>query len=379
MTTISAWNGWDPLVEVWLGDCWPPEFFEHLESPIRDNFQKIADMTREDLKKIQEFLESRGVTVRRPVIEPDYNRYTFYDGVLIKPPICPRDYTATIGETLYFSDEPYYFLNAKKVPSTWQYWVDEYRRQGQRVATTREPISTAHIIRLGKDLIWDDCYPRAYFDGRMARREKLETRYYKRKVFEERVTDVFTDNFRVHYTNNGGHADGCLSVLRPGLVLGTDYWPAYDQTFPGWEKIMIRNKPEWNDHTWGNYFLDGAGFKWFVPDELNGIGGMHFNRYIEKYASDWIGNYKETYFEVNILILDSKNIMCIGEHPALFEELDKHGINCHVVPFRTRSFWDGGLHCITSDISRLGSCQDYWPERGTPGLGLNIDSDRFAE
>ena len=33
------------------------------------------------------------------------------------------------------------------------------------------------------------------------------------------------------------------------------------------------------------------------------------------------------------------------------------------VPFRHRWFWDGGLHCITLDLYREGTQQDYFPER----------------
>ena len=32
--------------------------------------------------------------------------------------------------------------------------------------------------------------------------------------------------------------------------------------------------------------------------------------------------------------------------------LERHDITPHIVNFRHRYFWDGGLHCITSDISK---------------------------
>ncbi|MFM7856710.1 MAG: hypothetical protein ACKO96_33485, partial [Flammeovirgaceae bacterium] len=102
-----------------------------------------------------------------------------------------------------------------------------------------------------------------------------------------------------------------------------------------------------------------------------------FNGYLHKYCKDWIGNYQETYFEVNIIMLDENNMMCIdtsGAHQPLFELLDKKGINIHVVPFRTRSFWDGGLHCITLDTKRITCKKDYFPERGDNGLSLILDA-----
>jgi hypothetical protein len=33
------------------------------------------------------------------------------------------------------------------------------------------------------------------------------------------------------------------------------------------------------------------------------------------------------------------------------------------VPWRHRYFWDGGLHCITLDLYREGTQQDYFPDR----------------
>ena len=369
MPLINAWNGWDPLEEVWLGDCWPVEFFEHLDGEVRDNFQKISEMTREDLAVIEQFLTDWGVTVRRPKIEPNSDLYKAWNGSLIKPPICPRDYTATLGNTLYFKDHDFYDANRR--PSTWQHWVDYYRSQGESVVEPQRVITTANIVRLGRDIIWDDVFPKIYYSPEFDRKERMQMRYFRYRNFEERVNDLFS-KYRIHYTNNGGHADACLATLREGLILGTDYWPFYEQTFPGWEKIMITSKPEWAEHFKGNYWVNREEFKWFVPSDQEELSNT-FNSYVEEYASDWIGNYRETYFEVNVLVLDSNNIMCIGENPALFKEFQKHGITPHVVPFRTRSFWDGGLHCITNDIRRRGDCKDYWPYRGPVGRGLNID------
>lgn len=38
-------------------------------------------------------------------------------------------------------------------------------------------------------------------------------------------------------------------------------------------------------------------------------------------------------------------------------------ITPHVVPFRHRYFWDGGIHCITLDLDREGKMHDYFPDR----------------
>ena len=50
----------------------------------------------------------------------------------------------------------------------------------------------------------------------------------------------------------------------------------------------------------------------------------------------------------------------LGENDKLFNYLSKKGINVHSVPFRTRTFWDGGVHCLTVDIKRNGKVEDYF-------------------
>jgi hypothetical protein len=40
--------------------------------------------------------------------------------------------------------------------------------------------------------------------------------------------------------------------------------------------------------------------------------------------------------------------------------LKKHHVEPVYVPWRHRFFWDGGLHCITLDLQRKGTQQDYF-------------------
>jgi N-dimethylarginine dimethylaminohydrolase len=77
-----------------------------------------------------------------------------------------------------------------------------------------------------------------------------------------------------------------------------------------------------------------------------------FSKHIFENASDWVGEYKETVFEVNMLVLDEQNVIAMKDYPPLTEWLDKRGINVHLFDLRTRNFWDGGWHCFTLDIHR---------------------------
>ena len=84
---------------------------------------------------------------------------------------------------------------------------------------------------------------------------------------------------------------------------------------------------------------------------------------VDHYFDDWVGNVSETVFDVNILVIDNKNIVVSSHNDQVEEACARHGIEVHVSPFRHRYFWDGGIHCITSDLHREGVMQDYFLER----------------
>jgi hypothetical protein len=172
-------------------------------------------------------------------------------------------------------------------------------------------------------------------------------------------------NYRCHVVSTDGHADGNFCPVVPGLILslkldlyGKDY-TSYDRTFPGWEVIYLK------DQIWDSIlpFLllkqKNKG-KWWVPGhELND----DFTNFVEKWMNHWVGYVEETVFDINILVVDKKNVICNNYNQKVFDAFSRYGITPHIVNFRHRYFWDGGLHCITSDVHRDGTLHDYFPER----------------
>jgi glycine amidinotransferase len=80
--------------------------------------------------------------------------------------------------------------------------------------------------------------------------------------------------------------------------------------------------------------------------------------------SKWVGYVEETVFDVNMLVINEKNVVVNNYNKAVFDALERYGVTPHICNFRHRYFWDGGLHCITSDLDREGEMKDYFPERG---------------
>lgn len=340
---INSFTNWGPLQEVWLGDCYPTHFYDHLESEVRDIFYEITQKTQEDLAVIQRKLEEHGVQVRRPRYDriEDFlwpSGHPTSAGQLRKPMITPRDHSLVFGNSLYGSEYDH---------TAWRDAVTEYAQDpGSRIINRPNipvagHINGANTVRVGRDFY-------------------LDTHWHDGDIDVEYVQQTFKD-YRLHVLNNGGHVDGCFAVAKPGVLITSKYFDDYDRTFPDWHKINIL-EPEFYRHGPISH-RKGPGWngKWWLP---GGSDSAKFNDHVIKHAQDWVGDYTETFFEVNCLVIDEKNILMLGENEGVFRKLEQHGITAHSMPFRTRTFWDGGLHCITLDIRRNDSMIDLFPERG---------------
>lgn len=329
MSIINSHNSWSQLEEVWLGDVYPESWYDHLDPEVRDVFQQITRITKEDLAIIQKTLENLGITVQRPTYT-NIDNFVHSNGVLKKPDICPRDTFLTMGDKLL---TPYGLNHA------WAPVIAQYILAGGKVYEgTSHVINGANVVRLGRDVIVD----RDIFS-----------------VDEVNIDPACLDGYRIIWEKNGGHLDGCFAVLRPGLIIANRYYDGYDRNFPGWECIFL-NESTYADHRKlpppgkeynGKFFIEGISFN------------RAFNKHVIKHAQDWVGDYTETYFELNCLVINESNVMMLGYNAALEKTLNERGITVHWVPFRCRGFWDGGMHCITVDIRRQSSIVDYFPER----------------
>lgn len=331
--SVNSYSGFQPLKEIWLGDCYPSSFYDNLESHTKDAFVKITEMTKKDLDLLQKKLETFGVVVRRPEFENDPTLYTNDKGYLRKPPIVPRDENLTLGETFY------HLRNYYKV-DPWKTHVDKLKENGKVIESNDGGLAclnTPSIVRLGKDIIVD---------------------WGPHKEWWHLIAPIIMEwskDYRVQVNlkndDTFGHSDGIFCPVAPGVIVSTFYNKEYSKTFPDWD-IYYLEEPSMADYN----------CNWFIDDKEI-MSSARFNSHLENFARDWIGNIRETVFEVNMLVIDEKNVLAIAENEKLFNWLDKKGINVHLIDFKTRSFWDGGLHCLTCDINRKGGKQDYFPSR----------------
>ena len=65
----------------------------------------------------------------------------------------------------------------------------------------------------------------------------------------------------------------------------------------------------------------------------------------------------ETVFDVNMLVVDEKNVIVSAHNDQVESACARYGVNVHVSPFRHKYFWDAGIHCITNDLDRMSDGQ----------------------
>lgn len=367
---------WDPLKVCAVGRSYPPEFYSFIQNPrVRSVMERIAIETEEDYQKLIKLLESFGVTIVRTKIRSMTEE-------LSAPPMTPRDYTAMIGDTFYMpantASEDWKNIRGDDWPALCPTSIEQFdaidtniklelsnkfninefselagnhyftlldiknkiESQGNKIIYGKN-VNTAETTRIGKDL---------YFGTHSYHQDQQALRYEAEKAFPD---------YRCHIINTGGHADGTFCPVVPGLIVSLYDISTYADTFPGWEVVYLPGQ------SWDAVrpFLDlkekNRG-KWWVPgEELNDA----FTDFVESWLGHWVGYVEETVFDVNMLVIDEKNVVCNNYNEQVFEAFNRYGITPHIVNFRHRYFWDGGLHCITSDLHREGVQKDYFPER----------------
>ena len=155
----------------------------------------------------------------------------------------------------------------------------------------------------------------------------------------EWMKSILTD-YRFIEVPAGGHIDGKLALLRPGLLMTwrEDFIP---DELKSWNKIIVTDNAKY-------------------PDEFKRTKKQRFySEYVMKYLSDWVGYSQETWFDVNCLSVDENTIITTGHDKDNIKKLERFGFDVIIWNYRHRYFWDGGAHCCTQDTVRLGE-KECW-------------------
>jgi hypothetical protein len=341
-------------------------------------FEKIAIETEEDYQNIIKKLESFGVSCLRPTISVN----SFINGKYQPPPMTPRDYMVMIGDTFYEN----YRFNLKQAyvdikDQTWPEcnsieefailpsWIQEECNNLHKLSEHGQYLSAYddifnHIQEQGNKIKPHQYKDSSMLNGAMISRIGQDlyfgTQSYNQDTseFVSMISQEFPDT-RNHIVNTGGHSDGTYCPVCPGLIISLKDVPTYKDTFPGWEVVYLPGQSWDKVKPFLNLKTKNKG-KWWIPGFEHDQSVIDL---VETWLGHWTGYVEETVFDVNMLIIDPKNVIVFNYNKQVFDALDRYGITPHIVPFRHRYFWDGGIHCVTSDLHREGTRQDYFPER----------------
>jgi N-dimethylarginine dimethylaminohydrolase len=345
----------DTLQEVIVGDCYAPgDVDSFLPKESISSFNKILEETKQDLNNLTDFLKKSNIKVHRPEVQK-FEQSIQMPNFKINLPICPivpRDQYLIMGRDIiqtytsytdrYFDSlsyrkifnelfkegynwiaQPLPMLIDSKIDDNWYISDSIYKEK----LADQLLWHTASVFKAGDSLIYNGRGPGSQLGLEWLKRNLKEFNYI------ENTGDTIFKNY--------GHIDHGFLLIDDDTVIhaGID-----------WVPLCLRNKKLIDVKNFvGTVITDN-----YIND-YTATDGKYSNAWLEKYLANWRGYTQEICFDLNVLILDSKNIL-FGKHlPELFEFLKTHNINCHVVTQRHEVYWEGGTHCCTLDVKRKGS------------------------
>jgi len=380
----SVYQHWDPLKVCIVGKTYPPEFYNWVKNPAtRSRFENLAQETEEDYQRLIALLESKfNVNVFRPEF-PDDLAELYINGKWVQPPTAPRDYFLMIGDKFCIPKVPNgsHAWNVFYRQNKLTHWPDYARPQDffnaypehtndiQKKFNQFNTNDQTHLdaklkfydhiyndIKFqGNNIVYTDLdFINGCFVSRIGKDLYFATQTYHddKELILNQVNKLFPDT-RNHVVNAGGHGDAVYCPVTPGLIISLNDVPTYADTFPGWEVVYLPPSNYSHMREFESSMKKNKG-RWFMPgfEQDNNLAHM-----VDYYFDEWVGQVSETVFDVNILIIDPKNIVVSAHNDQVEAACARHGIEVHVVPFRHKYFWDCGIHCVTNDLNRLGSQQ----------------------
>ena len=319
-------NLYDRLKTCVVGQTWSPKFYDWITEPaVREPLQRIAYETQQDLDGLAAKLQSLGVEVLRPRIDVSWTD----DGAKVPaPPMNPGDSMCMIDTV---------FVHAVTSHSPLYDQVLDTIAGQNLIVTLPEPTLCAamhfqfeHRVVVGRNYVDD-----------WATADKLW----------RSLSPKPCQRFPLP-----GHIDGWFSPVSPGLIV-SDVDPHnqgllkmfYKTYFPDWQVVSCQGGWQQNEWSISDWQQTTRGRWWVQGEESN----TKFHDFVDRYLVDWVGNAQESVFDVNIVIVDDRNVIVReSTNQLLLESLDRHGVTIHQVPFRHATFWDGCVNCATLPLSR---------------------------
>jgi N-dimethylarginine dimethylaminohydrolase len=335
---IKGYATFHPLKHCVVGKGFEVDWFKDLSIAKNDKImsplQRIAEETEEDYQKLVTILEQAGIKTYRTKL--DMSRYSSLHDIP-KPPTVPRDFFAVIGEKIY--------ANLTGMPG-YNNFLKDIKKENIQFIEKGANISTCSIARVGKDLWWDCVVD-----------EGSQNSGIPKGAIRQKYLDQWKDEgYRVHVSEKGYHTDGSFCIVKPGCIISLPHEHDYDKEFPGWDVLSVPEQGSRKMYSWFE-MKNKVGGRWWLKGEEHNDQLIEF---VNTWLNDWVGYVEETVFDVNQLSIDENTIICNNYDKEVFAHFKKHKVEPIIFNFRHRWFWDGGVHCITQDLYREGTQEDYF-------------------
>lgn len=342
MTALyQNFNLWDRLKVCVVGRNWQPDFYRNIpDAQVRASLEKIAQETEEDYQQLAQCLERLNVEVLRPEL-PDLA----FDpnSPMPVPPMAPRNHMGMFGHTLV---ETFNYIGTQQGnhgpdttgyrPAYYNKIFEQVRQQGNTVVSSTTPtLCGAMIYQLDNHTFysqWD------YQDS-------SETKHNVGEYCAKQPVRFYQP----------GHIDGWFCPVTPGLIISSteEHRPElldlfFKKYFAGWEVVYL--DPSYHRNNSFRNWCDKHNDSWWLPGQEN---NQQLTTFIDRYLNHWLGLVSETVFEVNMLVVDSKNVIVSRYNENIFKKFEHYGVTAHVCNLRHESFWDTGVNCATCDLSRI--------------------------
>lgn len=376
----TVYQHWDPLLNCIVGKTYPPEFYSWVkDSKTRNKFESMAQETEEDYQHLINLLTNKfNVDVVRPEFPEDLSSL-FVQDKWVMPPTAPRDYFIMIGNkfwvpkipnashawNLFYRQvkqdswpdyaKPEHFFTAHEHQTEIQEKFSAFQIKDQKHLDTKLEFYKnifQEIKESGTEIVYTE---HDFINGCFVSRIGQDL-FFATQTFHENKSELLTNMNelfplnRNHIVDAGGHGDAVYCPVTPGLIISLNDIPTYADSFPGWEVVYLPDSNYAHMKKFKQSMIKNKG-RWFIPGfEKN----QDLINMVDYYFDEWVGQVSETVFDVNILIVDPKNIVVSSHNDQVEKACARHNIEVHVSPFRHRWFWDAGIHCITNDLNRKG-------------------------
>ena len=282
-------------------------------------------------------LEFFNVDVVRPHIDTLPDQETLLQDMLrSKPPMNPGDDLIMLGNTLVTS-----FTAQGQNSRYYDNIIQHVEQQGNIIK--KAPVGCQSVFGAGVCQLENQTF--------FTINESWETPFINNiKKFITSINGIHD----VHCMHQFGHLDGWFVPVTPGLILSAE-----DLTRPELLALFFKTFfPDWEILTLPPSLVNSNKFlkwqeihsgKWWVPGhETN----HNFTNFVDAYCNNWIGDTQETVHYVNTIVIDQHNVIVSEYNQATFDAFRRHNVTPHLVRLRHKTFWDGGIHCLITELDR---------------------------